>query len=249
MQSKFISYVRVSTQRQGHSGLGLDAQRAAVASYVRGRGEIIGEFVEVESGRKGAVGRPELFGALAACKKLGAALVIGKLDRLARDVRFFLEVIDDSGVDIRFADLPDIKPSSDEGRMILVSMANFAEFEGRRISTRTKAALAAARARGVVLGASGSANLRPNLEVRKAQANAFAARIEPIIAGFRLKGLSQRAMVAELNALGIQASRGGQWTLVQVQRLLSRLAARPSDAAKVNRLDQAGSEYDACGCN
>lgn len=119
MRAKFISYVRVSTQRQGHSGLGLDAQRIAVANYSTGRGEVIGEVVEVESGRKGAKGRPELVRALAECKALGAALVIGKLDRLARDVRFFLEVIDDSGVDIRFADLPDVSPGSDEGRMIV----------------------------------------------------------------------------------------------------------------------------------
>lgn len=103
--------------------------------------------MEVESGRKGAKGRPELVRALAECKRQRAALVIGKLDRLARAVRFFLEVIDDSGVDIRFAELPDICPASDEGRMILVSMANFAEFEGRRIGTRKTAALAAAKAR------------------------------------------------------------------------------------------------------
>ncbi|WP_096671417.1 recombinase family protein [Polaromonas sp. AET17H-212] len=219
----FVAYVRVSTQRQGASGLGLDAQRAAVASYLRGRGSLVGEIVEIESGRKAGKARPELAKALAACKAQGAALVIGKLDRLARDVRFFLEVIDDSGVDIRFADLPDVCPASDEGRMILVSMANFAEFEGRRIGTRTKAALAAAKVRGIQLGLAGRHNLKPNIEARQAAAGTFAAGISGLVAGFRARSLSQRAMVAELNAAKVPAPRGGDWRLSQVQRLLGRL--------------------------
>ena len=220
----FIAYIRVSTQRQGASGLGLDAQRIAVANYLRGRGNLVDEVVEIESGRKGGKGRPELARALALCKVQGSALVIGKLDRLARDVRFFLEVIDDSGVDIRFADLPDVCPVSDEGRMILVSMANFAEFEGRRIGTRTKAALAAAKNRGVKLGTAGSLNLKPNIEARQAAAEAFAARLAGQVKGFRARSLSQRAMVLELNNVAIRAPRGGQWSLAQVQRLLARLA-------------------------
>lgn len=220
---KFVAYVRVSTQRQGQSGLGLDAQRIAVEAYVRGRGVLVNEVAEIESGRKGVRARPELARALALCKTQGAALVIGKLDRLARDVRFFLEVIDDSGVDIRFADLPEICPASDEGRMILVSMANFAEFEGRRIGTRTRAALAAAKARGVKLGASGPKNLKPNIEARRAAANAFAIRLSGVMTGFRAMGLSQRAMVAELNSVGIPAPAGGRWGLAQVQRQLKRL--------------------------
>lgn len=113
----------------------------------------------------------------ATCRKRRAALVIGKLDRLARDVRLFLEVIDDSAVDIRFADLADVCPRTDEGRMIMVGMASFAEFEGRRIGTRTRAALAAAKARGVQLGASGAANLKRNVEQRQAAANSFAERL------------------------------------------------------------------------
>src|SRR5690349_14070793 len=222
---QFIAYVRVSTQRQGQSGLGLDAQRVAVVNYLRGRGELVGEVVEIESGRKGGKARPELARALALCKLRGAALVIGKLDRLARDVRFFLEVIDDSGVDIRFADLPDVSPKSDEGRMILVSMANFAEFEGRRIGTRTKAALAAAKARGVKLGTAGPSNLRSNIQARKAAADEFASRVSGLVAGFRARSLSQRAMVVDLNAAGVPAPRGGQWGLAQVQRLLGRVRA------------------------
>ena len=225
----FVSYIRVSTQRQGQSGLGLDAQRLAVQNYMDRRGVLLQEFVEVESGRKGVGARPELASALKFCKQHSAALVIGKLDRLARDVRFFLEVIDDSGVDIRFADVPDIRPSTDEGRMILVSMANFAEFEGRRIGTRTKAALAAAKARGVKLGSAGATNLRPNIEARQADADSFATRMSGLVAGFRASGLSQRAMVTELNGAGVPTPKGGSWGLAQVQRLLRRL---PVDRAK-----------------
>lgn len=223
MQTKFYLYARVSTTRQGESGLGLDAQRIAVANYVRGRGELIGEFVEIESGRKGAKDRPQLVAALDRCKREGAALVLGKLDRIARSVRYFLEVIDDSGVDIRFADLPDICPASDEGRMILVSMANFAEFEGRRISTRTKAALAAAKARGVRLGATSPVNFAPCIAERQAAANAFAKKLSGLFEGFQARKLTQRLMVAELNAIGVGAPRGGSWSVAQVQRILARL--------------------------
>lgn len=222
---KFISYIRVSTQKQGQSGLGIEAQQAAVAHYVQARGQLVAEMHEVESGRKGSKHRPQLARALEACRKQKAALVIGKLDRLARDVRFFLEVIDDSRVDIRFADLPEICPSTDEGRMILVSMANFAEFEGRRISTRTKAALAAAKARGAVLGRAGAINLRPNIEERREAAGAFAARLAPLLSEMRQRGLSQRSMLAELNSIGVPTPKGSTWRLSQLQRVLTRMKA------------------------
>ena len=107
--------------------------------------------------------------------------------------------------------------------MILVSMANFAEFEGRRIGTRTKAALAAAKARGVKLGTAGPANLRANLDARKSLADAFAIRLSGLVKGFEARALSQRAMVVELNTAQVPAPRGGQWRLAQVQRLLLRL--------------------------
>jgi DNA invertase Pin-like site-specific DNA recombinase len=221
---KFISYTRVSTQRQGQSGLGIEAQQAAVQALVaRHHGTIVAEFQEVESGRKGAASRPALMEALKACKEHRAALVIGKIDRLARDVRFFLEVLDDSKVDIRFADLPDVCPKTDEGRMLLINMANYAEFEGRRIGTRTKAALAAAKARGVKLGTTGTTNLKPNIEARQHAANDFAKKLRNVLEGFKDRGLSQRAQVNELNALGIKTAKGGQWSLVQLQRLLARL--------------------------
>ncbi|GAO73548.1 putative recombinase [Comamonas sp. E6] len=222
---KYVGYLRVSTQRQGQSGLGLEAQRTAVQTFVSARGGLyVDEFQEVESGRKGMKQRVELERALAHCRQHNCDLVIGKLDRLARDVRFFLEVIDTSKVTICFADLPDVNPVTPEGRMVLVSMANFAEFEGRRISQRTKAALAAAKARGVVLGGAGGANLSALNSSRQDAATAFAARFRSVIAGFQAQGMSQRKMVVELNGLGLSAPRGGRWSLRQLQILLSRLA-------------------------
>lgn len=223
----YASYIRVSTQKQGQSGLGMEAQQMAVDRYIRERqGTHVKEFQEIESGRKGIKGRPELEKALAFCRKHRCTLVIGKLDRLARDVRFFLEVIDTSKVSIAFADLPDINPSTAEGRMVLVSMANFAEFEARRISERTKAALAAAKARGRALGSKGIDNLRPNIEARQEAADAFAERLRHTVHSMQSRGLSQRSMAAELNLLGIKTPRGGQWSLYQVQRLLSRISKK-----------------------
>lgn len=219
---KFIAYYRVSTARQGQSGLGLDAQQAAVARCLNGGSwELVGEFVEIESGRKAE--RQQLAAALTACKEQGAALIIAKLDRLARDVRFFLEVLDDSHVDILFAEFADIDPKTDEGRMLLINMANFAEFEGRRIGTRTKAALAAAKARGVVLGAVGAANLRRNVEQRQQAANAFAERLRLTLAAYKAASMTQRQIVEALNGAGIRTAKGGEWSLVQVQRVLARL--------------------------
>jgi DNA invertase Pin-like site-specific DNA recombinase len=148
-----------------------------------------------------------------------------RLDPLARDVRFFVEVIDDSCVDIRFADLPDVCPATDEGRMILVSMANFAEFEGRRVATRTKAALCAAKARGVALGRAGMDNLRPNILARQRAAQAFADRLRPLLTSMASRGFSQREMVNELNSIRVPTARGGRWGLTQVQRVLARVTA------------------------
>ena len=223
MDGRYVGYLRVSTQRQGQSGLGLEAQQEAVRRFLDGgQWELLREFVEVESGRKGAKHRPQLIAALAECKRQKATLVVGKLDRLARDVRFFLEVLDDYGVSIRFAEFSDIDPKTDEGRMILVGMANFAEFEGRRIGSRTRAALAAAKARGVALGRAGPTNLKRNIEQRQQAADDFAVKLSPLLDSMKARGLTQRAMVAELNAIGVPAPKGGQWGLSQVQRVLAR---------------------------
>lgn len=220
---RFVTYYRVSTQAQGRSGLGLEAQRVAVEAYLRTRdGTVVGEFTEVETG-KGANAlerRPELRAALDLCKRQGAILVLAKLDRLARNVHFVTGLIE-SGVDFVAADMPHAT------KVMIQIHAVMAEHERDQISARTKAALAAAKARGVRLGVTGPANLRPNLEARRQAAAEFAGRLRPLFEGFAQRGLSQRQMVAELNGLGIKAPRGGAWRLKQLQRVRARFAPEP----------------------
>jgi DNA invertase Pin-like site-specific DNA recombinase len=210
-----VSYLRVSTQQQGRSGLGLEAQRAAVQAYA---GSVDAEFVEVETGKGSAplAKRPQLREALALCKKTGSTLVIAKLDRLARNVHFITGLME-SGVDFVAADMPRAN------KVMLQMHAVMSEWERDQISERTKAALAAAKARGAILGAAGTTNLRPNIEARQEAAKAFAGTLKTVLAGFAAQGLSQRGQVSELNALGIKTPRGGDWSLVQLQRVLQRL--------------------------
>ena len=215
----FIAYYRVSTQRQGSSGLGLDAQREAVSRYIpNAPGSLLAEFTEVETG-KGAnplAKRPELRRALDECKKRGAVLVIAKLDRLARNVHFVSGLME-SRVRFIACDMPEAN------ELTIHIMAAFAEHEAKRISERTKEALAAAKARGVKLGVNGYANLKPVLDQRRADTKRFAEGLRGQFDGFRLRGLSQRAIVLDLNQLGISAQRGGQWSVLQVQRLIKSL--------------------------
>jgi len=146
---RFIAYFRVATDKQGRSGLGLEAQQAAVADFLNGGDwTLLGRYTEVESGRKSD--RPELAKALQACRAHRAALVIAKLDRLTRDTKFLLTLLD-SGADVLFCDLPQI-PAGPMGRFMLTQMVSVAELEAGLISSRTKAALAAAKARGQQLG-------------------------------------------------------------------------------------------------
>jgi DNA invertase Pin-like site-specific DNA recombinase len=221
-QGDFVSYLRVSTARQGASGLGLEAQRETVAGYLTGHaGTLVEEFVETESGGKGTGERPQLRAALAACKRLGASLVVAKLDRLSRDVRMLLALVDD-GVAVRFVDFPDL-PEGASGRLILTMLGSVAEFERRRISERTKGALAAAKRRGVKLGTAGPANLRASTVQRQAQAAAFSDKTRATLLALRAQGLSMRAIVDELNGLNIPAPRGGKWHLATLQRQWARL--------------------------
>lgn len=216
----YIAYYRVSTQKQGASGLGLEAQREAVARYVAHHGTVVGEYIEVETGkgRDSSQARPQLAAARAACKKLGATLVIAKLDRLARNVAFIANLMED-GLDFVAADVPHAD------KVMLHIYAAMSEWERDRISERTKAALAAAKARGVQLGRAGTANLRSNTEARQATADAHAIKLSGLISGMQARGMAQRAMVAELNSLGIKTSTGKtSWTLSQLQRVLARLA-------------------------
>jgi DNA invertase Pin-like site-specific DNA recombinase len=225
----WISYLRVSTDRQGTSGLGIEAQRQAVADYLNGgRWKLIKEFVEIESGKK--ADRPQLEAALAACRLHGAKLVIAKLDRLSRDAHFLLG-LDKAGVDFVAADMPNAN------RLTVGIMAMVAEEERRMISARTKAALQAAKARGTKLGGRRlskrdgkpvtiDADMRAlGIAVRQQRADARAADIAPTIKSLQAAGAtSLRAIAAGLNAQGIPTARGhGVWSAVQVQRALERI--------------------------
>lgn len=206
-----MAYYRVSTVRQGESGLGLEAQRSAVETFLRGRGDILAEFVEVESGKK--VCRPQLDEALKLCQKTKATLVIAKLDRLARNVHFISGLLK-SKTEFVAVDAPDRDP------FMLHIQAAFAEEEARRISERTKAALAAAKARGIDVGATG----RARAVKLKAAAIDAAGAYRNTIDSLRASGITKvRAIRDELNALRIPSPGGGKWHLPNTQKLLQRL--------------------------
>jgi DNA invertase Pin-like site-specific DNA recombinase len=231
-EGKWISYLRVSTGRQGRSGLGIEAQRKAVDGFLNGGNwRVVKEFVEVESGKN--TERPILAEAIKACRLYGAKLVIAKLDRLSRNAHFLLG-LKEAGVDFVAADMPTAN------RLTVGIMAMVAEEEGRMISERTKAALAAARRRGVQLG---GYNKNPQLtakarkagqEANRAKAAERATDILPIIAEIQAGGVtSLRAIAAGLNERGIPAANGGQWSATQVMRVLGRMddKSRPFEAA------------------
>lgn len=215
MAQQFIAYFRVSTQRQGASGLGLEAQRSAVRAHLTGSDKtVIEEFLEIETGKgsNALEKRPQLRLALERCRKTGATLLIAKLDRLARNVHFVSGLIE-TGVDFIAADMP-------HANKVMIQMhAVMSEWERDQISERTKAALAAAKARGVVLGATGPANLKTCNDQRQQQAHEFRERLRPVLDGMRAQGLTRRGIVERLNALGIKAPMGGAWSLGQVQRM------------------------------
>ena len=221
---KFVSYLRVSTASQGCSGLGLEAQRQAVDTYLNGGSwELVAEYVEIESGKKDD--RPELQRALHYAKVTGAILVIAKLDRLSRDAHFLLG-LQKAGAKFVAADMPEANET------MVGFMAIMAQHEREMISRRTREALAAAKARGVKLGnPNGAAHLRGlgnDAAVARIKENADnrATDLAPIIADMRQQGVgSVRAMAREMNQRGILTARGGRWHPTTVARLLDRLAA------------------------
>lgn len=220
-----IAYLRVSTQSQGRSGLGLDAQREAVAAFLRGGSwRLAGEFVEVESGRRSD--RPQLAAALEACRLTGAVLVVAKLDRLARDARFLLSVLDGAGSGgVTFCDLPTVPPGP-VGKFLVTQMAAVAELEAGLISQRTRAALAAAKARGVKLGGwkgGPKVDAAAGREAQRQQADAFAASLAAIVRPLRDGGASLRQIGAELTERGVKTPRGGAWSAAAVRGVLLRL--------------------------
>lgn len=191
---------------------------AAVESYLKGgRWKVVGRFTEVESGKR--ADRVELAKALAVCRKHKAVLIVAKLDRLSRNLAFIANLME-AKVEFVACDLPYAN------RLMLRILAAVAEHEREMISRRTKEALAAARVRGIRLGMTGPRNLRHSLVRCRAQANAFAERLRGVLDGLRARGLSQRAIADELNALGIKSPRGGEWHLRPLQRVMARLAAR-----------------------
>ncbi|MDH2345521.1 recombinase family protein [Bradyrhizobium sp. SSUT77] len=218
---KWISYLRVSTDRQGKSGLGIEAQRNGVAEYLNGGNwSLVKEFVEVESGKR--IDRPKLDEAIKACRIYGAKLVIAKLDRLSRDAHFLLG-LEKAGVDFVAADMPNAN------RLTVGIMAMVAEEERRMISKRTKDALAAAKRRGTKLG--GDRGVVPSKKAREmatetlqARANARASDLAPIIRELQAAGkTSLRAIADGLNEAGILTPRKSKWSAVQVQRVLGRI--------------------------
>ncbi|MGL4961961.1 MAG: recombinase family protein [Inquilinus sp.] len=217
---RFVSYLRVSTKKQGDSGLGLEAQRAAIEQYLAGR-PLLAEHLEVESGKRND--RPQLQHALATCRATGATLLIARLDRLARNAAFLLS-LRDAGVEFIAVDQPNAN------RLTVGILALIAEDEAEKISARTKAALAAAKARGVQLGSPG--NLRNHAlgtshsaVARSQAAQARALDIKHIIDDVRAQGVtSTTGITSMLNQRSVPAPRGGSWTTTQTQRLLRRLA-------------------------
>jgi DNA invertase Pin-like site-specific DNA recombinase len=214
---RHIAYYRVSTDRQGRSGLGLDAQRSAVAAYIAGRGELTAEYTEIESGKRND--RPQLAEALTACRQQKAVLVIARLDRLARNVAFIANLMD-STAEFVAVDMPQAN------RLTLHILAAVAEHERELISKRTREALAAAKARGQRLGNPRAALAAPLAhQAARQQADDFALPLRPLLDSMRDQGQTLQAIADEMNRRGIATARGGLWRPQTVQNLLRRKSA------------------------
>lgn len=224
---RFVAYYRVSTDRQGQSGLGLDAQRAVVADYAAQRqASVLEEFTDVLSGRSNA--RPELANALARARQLNAVLVVAKLDRLARNARFLAELVD-GDVDVVFCNLPDL-PTGAVGRFMVQIMASIAELESGMISDRTSAALQQAKARGVKLGGYRGGHFPKDVRdqgraKRTEMANEFAQAAFTRLQQLMAQGVTARSHMAKtLNEEGYRTPSGrGHWCSTTVTRILNRL--------------------------
>jgi DNA invertase Pin-like site-specific DNA recombinase len=234
---KYISYCRVSTQKQGNSGLGLESQQKAIADYINGSSwELIGEYVEVESGKKND--RPKLNEALKQCSLTGSTLIIAKLDRLARNVAFISRLME-SNVEFVAVDFPEAN------RLTVHILAAVAEHEGRMISERIKAAYQAYKARGgkqynIEQGKNGWGNpdnLTSEHQVKgsskgnqqkQIKADLFANNIYPMIQSHQEEGLSLRQVAKLFNEQGILSARGktGSWTATTVRNITLRGVSR-----------------------
>ena len=220
-----MPYLRVSTQRQGESGLGIEAQRLRVQQLAASRGAVLlPEFVEIESGRRND--RPQLAAALAEARRRKAAVVVAKLDRIARDAEFILRLSREAMANgmggFLFADLPEVDATTAAGRMMLTVMASVAEFESRRISERTREAMAQAKLRGAVFG-----GVRPGIEARNAATRAAADRraapLRPALELMTAQRMSYRQMAERLALMGQLSQAGTAYSPAQVRRLCLRL--------------------------
>jgi DNA invertase Pin-like site-specific DNA recombinase len=207
MAGQFVAYYHVSTDRQGRSGLGLEAQQASVRGYLSDAAPIA-EFTEIETGKRND--RPELKQALALCRKRKARLVIAKLDRLSRNLAFIATLMD-SGVEFVAVDNPHAT------RLTLHILAAVAEHEREMIADRTKAALRAAKARGIRLGRNGADRLAP---AYRAEAIERARQLAPLLAELKSAGMSARQMAAQLTARDIPTLTGARWHAQTVIRML-----------------------------
>lgn len=221
---KVVTYIRVSTDSQARSGLGLEAQQSAIASYVHSQAaSVVASFIEVESGRNND--RPQLQSALKQAKLTGSRLVIAKLDRLSRNAAFLLN-LQDAGVDFVACDNAGATP------LTIGVLALVAQEEAKAISTRTKAALAACKARGVKLGnPNGAAALRrankgnaATCARQRADATARAVEMKDVLDDLvQLGHLTLGSQAQELNRQGIKTARGGRWHASSVRNLYLRI--------------------------
>lgn len=219
MDKKYIAYYRVSTSKQGASGLGLEAQQYAVANFLKG-GKIAGEYIEVESGKNN--NRPQLLAAIEHTRKTKGTLVIAKLDRLSRNAAFIF-TLKDSGVDFVCADMPDANT------LTIGIFAVMAQHERELISSRTKAALQAKIAQGAKLGKPENLTYEHRLAGgqgarQKAITNENNKRAAAMVQLYREQGLNWLSIAEKLNEAGFRASRGGAFQAVQVQRIYQRIA-------------------------
>ena len=216
---KYVIYYRVSTDKQGRSGLGLEAQQKQVNDYLQSKHDavVVDSYVEVDSGKK--VNRIELNKAVADAKKNKAVLLVAKLDRVARNVKLFLDLLDQ--VRIEFTDLPALSNGTSDSRLVLTQLAAFAEWEAAKISERTKAALAAKKARGEPMGIMGKENIKATNGKRKEQANDFAKQLAGMLIPLAAT-MSQRRLVDYLNQHGVKSPTGKEWRLNSLQNVLNR---------------------------
>lgn len=217
---KYVIYYRVSTDKQGLSGLGLEAQRQQVQDYLKSKpdAEVLSEYVEVDSGKK--VDREKLIKAVEHAKKAKAVLLVAKLDRVARNVKLFLELLDQ--VQIEFTDLPSLGNGTSDSRLVLTQLSAIAEWEAAKISERTKAALAAKKARGEPMGVMGKENIKATIGKRKEHADNFAKNLAKMLFGLEKELESQRKMVEYLNQHGVKSPTGKAWGLSSLQNVLHR---------------------------